>query len=204
MANRPIIDHQEKTDFNPTEWEKSMNRSLVSLIVAVFLSFSAFSIRAGTVWEPASNTVQAIDFSNLFGGDTSAIFAIFDDSDAGLNGSHLLLDSVDGNGADTVSVANVGGGNVQFSAEGGSITFAGSAFRVAASFDGGTNWVGDTGYEFVSGDTYNVGFIPPVLEDGLVASKVMTLIDVVPVPEPETFLLMALGMLALLGLRRRA
>ena len=179
--------------------------SLAVVFTAVLLSLSLTPVRAGTIWAPASTTVQTIDFSNLFGGDKSAIFAIFDDTDVSLTGAHLVVDP-DTNGADTIAIADLGGGMYSFTsgeAPVPSITFAGDTFRIGASFDGGTSWLPDSAFVPIADLTYNVTFTAVGTPGGAVPEKILTVIDVRPVPEPGTVLLMALGLAGLVVLHRR-
>jgi hypothetical protein len=180
--------------------------SLAVVFTAVLLSLSLTPVRAGTIWAPASGTVQTVDFSNLFGGDTSAIFAIFDDADAGLAGAHLVVDP-DLNGADTITVADLGGGMYSFTSgdtPNPSITFSGNLFRIGASFDSGATWVADTSISAISAISYNVTYSLGGGPGSLSFEKVLTVIDVTPVPEPSTLLMMALGLAGLMVVRRRA
>jgi hypothetical protein len=155
-------------------------------VLALFASVSTAS--ASTVMAPTSGDVQFIF-------DAGLQLGIFDDVDTTFAGSHALLST---SGFDKV----VFSGTTATSALTTSfVNLIGDDSFIVGLFTGGS-WIGDSAANVITGT--NIIQLTFNLPTG--GGTVSTLIDVAPVPEPSTMLLMLLGVVTLLGfaVRREA
>ena len=161
-------------------------KGLKHFVVALALLMVGMQAQA-TVWSPTSRDVQTITF-NGFG----ANFAIFD-ADTLFAGSALTLNEP----GDSIRITNVAG-NYIFTNDAGSFINLGASDSFVIGANLGAGYIIDSAISLLSTNSFKLTFTGP---PG--ASIELFAIDVAPVPEPTTFLLMALALAGLVVYRRR-
>jgi len=179
-------------------------KKLTLLSISLFFAFAAANVQAAHVtrWTPTSLDIQTINFSGL----GLANFAIFaNEEDLANNDIAAALDINDF--AETIYV-DISGGHIDLFTQnaGGTILdelhlgATGGTFVWGADLNGDGIFVSEYYYTEISDNSYLLSFS----EGNLKASVTLAAIDVRPVPEPSTFLLLGLGIFGLFALRRRS
>ena len=161
----------------------------VLLILTICLVFSAFVVPVQaapvTVWLPTES--GEIDVNTLYLGDFD--LAIFDVDDTDFSFPFQLAKP-----GDTVFFNQVGSDwELTSSQTSNTITLEDSFHFILALDDNGT-WVGSTDFAKIAFGIFNVSWG---------AERQLIIIDAQPVPLPASILLLATGVLAFIGIRRR-